>query len=190
MSATQVPLQPIAKGSVLKFWLAMAALVALAFAAATCTVSPLQGQTSPTGVNVRTVTEGTGDLLTLDDAAMVEYRGTKAADGELFDENIGSPTPMIAQGLIPGFAEAWTQMREGGTYRLFIPGEQAYGATPPPGAPFGPNEDLVFEVTIREVGRGMAPMVIAQRQQMQGGMVPPPTGDEGAPAPETETPTP
>ena len=183
MSATQVPLRPIAKGSLTKFWIAMAALVAIAFALATCTVTPLQGQTSATGVNVRVVEEGEGDPLTANDAAMVEYRGMIADSGEVFDENIGAPTPMISQGLIPGFAEAWTSMREGGTYRIFLPAEQAYGSSPPPGAPIPADADLIFEVTIREVARDIAPMLMQQRQQMMGGA---PAGPPAGEAPPTQ----
>ncbi|WP_343345159.1 FKBP-type peptidyl-prolyl cis-trans isomerase [Sphingomicrobium sp. XHP0239] len=197
MSATQVPLRPIAKGSLLKFWIAMAVLVALAFALATCSTSPLQGETSETGVNLRVLEQGEDEPMTLDDAALVEYVGSLAATGEVFEDTTGSPVPMYAQALVPGFAEVWTQMRPGGRYRLFLPAEQAYGSEVRPGSPIPPNSDLVFELTIVEVGRGIAPMLIAQQQQMQGGGGPPPTAPgegpppvEGAGPPPIGTPTP
>jgi FKBP-type peptidyl-prolyl cis-trans isomerase FkpA len=40
------------------------------------------------------------------------------------------------------------QMQKGGTYELFIPAEQAYGANPPPGAPQG---DLTFQVEVIDI---------------------------------------
>ena len=183
MSATQVPLRPIAKGSLLKFWIAMAVLVALAFALATCSTTPLKGQTSDTGVNVRVLEQGEGDLLTTDDAALVEYVGSLAATGEVFEDTTGAPIPMYAQMLVPGFGEAWTQFREGGRYRIFLPSDQAYGADVRPGSPIPPNSDLVFELHVVEVARGIAPMLMAQQQQMQSGIAPPPPVPDAGPAP-------
>lgn len=176
MSASQVPLRPIAKGSVAKFWAAMAVLVAIAFIVAHVSISPLKGETSESGVNIRVLEEGEGEPMTADDAAMVEYRGSLAATGEVFDENFGSPRPMIAEGLIPGFTEALLSMREGGRYRVFIPASQGYGAESP-GEAIPANSDLVFEVNVLEIGRGLAPLL---RQQMMG--PPPPT----APLPTTD----
>lgn len=185
MSATQVPLRPIAKGSLVKFWIAVIALVAVAFLIAKVSADPLRGITSDTGVNIRTLVEGEGDPMTAQDAALVEYRGELADNGEVFDENTGQPTPMIADGLIPGFAEALLQMRQGGEYRVFIPADQGYGSDVPPGGPIPPEADLVFNVKIVEIGRDLAPMIQAQRQQMMGGGIPPgaapPPQPEGVP---------
>ena len=75
------------------------------------------------------------------------------ADGTVFDDSArhGGPQPMIAGQVIPGFAEALTKMQKGGKYKIHIPGNLAYGATPPPGSPFGPNADLDFDVHIVQI---------------------------------------
>jgi FKBP-type peptidyl-prolyl cis-trans isomerase FkpA len=58
MTVTQVPLRPIAKGSLLKLWLAIAALVALAFGLA------YMGAGQFKTVTVDTVAAGAGPLIT------------------------------------------------------------------------------------------------------------------------------
>jgi FKBP-type peptidyl-prolyl cis-trans isomerase FkpA len=39
-------------------------------------------------------------------------------------------------------------MRPGGRRLLVIPGDEAYGANPPPGSGIQPNENLVFVVDL------------------------------------------
>jgi FKBP-type peptidyl-prolyl cis-trans isomerase FkpA len=70
---------------------------------------------------------------------------------EVSGERHGGPQPMIAGQVIPGFAEALTKMQKGGKYKIHIPGKLAYGETPPPGSPFGPNADLDFDVHIVQI---------------------------------------
>ena len=70
----------------------------------------------------------------------------------MFDTSEGrGPTPLIAGQVIPGFAEALTKMQKGGRYRIHMPSELAYGATPPPGSPIPPNADLEFDVHVVQV---------------------------------------
>ena len=144
---TRVPLQPIEKGSLTKLWLGVIVAVLLAGGLAWAAV--------PKGVEVETLTEGTGPSPAADDVVFVKYVG-KLADGTEFDRSQDVPLPVpgifpegnplpLAQ-MVPGFREGAMQMQKGGKYTLHIPADQGYGASPPPGAPIPANADLVFEV--------------------------------------------
>ena len=100
------------------------------------------------------------------DGVLVEYEG-RLADGTVFDDSArhGGPQPMIAGQVIPGFSEALMKMQKGGKYKIHIPGKLAYGESPPPGSPFGPNADLDFDVHIVQIVPNAALM-------NQGGEIP------------------
>ncbi|MFC3100314.1 FKBP-type peptidyl-prolyl cis-trans isomerase [Altererythrobacter lauratis] len=152
---TRVPLQPIASGSMMKFWLGVLIGAALAGAVAWFL-------TRPDTVDVEVITAGTGPSPQETDAVFVEYVG-KLADGTVFDQSPPRPeipeaiadlipegSYMELQGVVPGFREAILQMQKGGKYKVEIPAALAYGANPPAGSPIPPNADLTFEVTLHE----------------------------------------
>lgn len=150
MSVSQVPLRPIKKGSLVKLWLAIALLVALAFGIAKAGA----GQIST--VEVDTVTAGSGPLITEMDGVIIEYTG-RTEDGTVFDTTDGrGPAPFLVAQVVPGFREALTRMQQGGRYKIVIPGRLAYGANPPQGSPIGPNEDLAFDVHVLQVAPNAA----------------------------------
>jgi FKBP-type peptidyl-prolyl cis-trans isomerase len=91
--------------------------------------------------------EGTGAKPTMQSTVCVAYRGT-FADGTEFDADTCATFPV--SGLINGFAEGLTLMREGAVYTYYIPSALAYGKKGYPGA-IGPDEPLIFEVTLKEV---------------------------------------
>ncbi len=146
---TRVPLQPIAKGSLLKLWLGVLAAVVIAAAIAWAAI--------PKGVTVDTVTAGEGANPSIEDVVFVRYTG-RLADGTVFDQSQeGSwPVPGILPDgaalplgqMIPGFQEALTQMQKGGTYEVFIPSELGYGEDVPEGGPIPPNADLYFNIQL------------------------------------------
>jgi len=145
MSVTQVSLRPIARGSLVKLWLAIAVLVAIAYGVA------MMGAGKLTSVDVETVTAGTGPAITDMDGVIVEYTG-RTEDGTVFDTTDGrGPAPFLVAQVVPGFRQALTRMQSGGRYKILIPGRLAYGATPPPGGPIKPNEDLSFDVHVLQV---------------------------------------
>lgn len=181
---TRVPLQPIAKGSLIKLWLGVIAAVVLGAGIAWASV--------PAGVEVETLTAGTGPSPSASDVVFVKYVG-KLADGTEFDRSreLPFPTggiipdgmPMQVSGVVPGFAEGLQKMQKGGKYRLFIPSKSAYGATPPQGAPIPPNADLVFDVELvdfmSEADAQRRFQVLQQMMQAQQGGQP----NGAAPAP-------
>ena len=160
MSVTQVPIRPIARGSLVKLWLAIAALVVGAFFLAQLGTAPLRGETTASGIMFRTSEEGTGPFIQREDAALVEYVGT-FDDGEIFDAT-QQPVPMIPMAVIPGFAEAMMKMQQGGRYKFRLPPELGYGASPPPG--MKPDAALNFEVVVRQVAPGAGPALLQQQQ--------------------------
>ena len=174
----RVPLQPIAKGSLTKLWLGIIAALLVAAGVAWAA--------APKGVEVDTLVAGSGPHPSASDVVFVKYVG-KLEDGTEFDRSkeLPFPTggllpegmPMQVSGVVPGFAEGLQQMQKGGKYRLTIPSDKAYGATPPPGAPIPPNADLVFDVelvdfmTEADAQRRFEVLqqMMQQQQQKQGG---------------------
>ncbi|WP_427968463.1 FKBP-type peptidyl-prolyl cis-trans isomerase [Altererythrobacter sp.] len=146
---TRVPLQPIAKGSLTKLWLGI--IIALLIGAG------IAWAAIPKGVELDTITAGTGPNPGPEDVVFVKYTG-KLADGTEFDKSQDIPLPVpgiFPEGnplpldqMVPGFREGALKMQKGGKYTLHIPSEKGYGANPPPGAPIPPNADLEFEVEL------------------------------------------
>ncbi|HSG54678.1 MAG TPA: FKBP-type peptidyl-prolyl cis-trans isomerase [Paracoccaceae bacterium] len=152
---TRVPLQPIASGSLMKFFLGVLVGALLAGGVAWFLARPAS-------VDVDVVTAGEGPSPQEGDAVFVDYVG-KLEDGTVFDQSPPRPeipaeiAELIPQGsymelggVVPGFRDALMQMQKGGVYTVEIPAELAYGANPPAGSPIPPNSDLTFEVTLHE----------------------------------------
>ena len=168
---TRVPLQPIAKGSLAKFWLGV--LVGLLIAGIIAFVT-----TYEKGVSVDTVTAGTGANPTEDSVVFIDYVG-KLADGTEFDRSpppqplppalqniIPDGFPMELAGVVPGFREGMLQTQEGGVYTIEIPAAQAYGSTPPPGSPIPADADLTFDVTVHDIMSQEEFQQLVQQAQM------------------------
>lgn len=170
---TRVPLQPIAKGSLTKLWLGVAA--------AALAAGGLAFATMPRGVEVETIKEGTGAMPTTTDVVQINYKGS-LENGKVFDQGERAVFPV--DGVIPGFTQALVKMKKGGKYKVEIPAELAYGPqeqrNPQTGTVEIPaNSNLVFEIELidfksrAEVEAQMRAMQMMQ-QQMQGGAGAPP----------------
>ncbi len=110
------------------------------------------------GLQYEDVTVGTGATAKTGDSVLVNYTGS-LTDGTVFDSNIDpkfghvQPFPFTIGGgqVIAGWDEGVAGMKVGGTRKLLIPANLAYGATPPPGAPIPPNAALDFTVTLVKI---------------------------------------
>jgi FKBP-type peptidyl-prolyl cis-trans isomerase len=75
---------------------------------------------------------GSGRAAKANDCVVVKYYGTLAKDGSKFDENFtdatGFPFKLGTGAVITGWDEGLVGMKIGGTRRLVIPAEKAYGA--------------------------------------------------------------
>ncbi len=189
MSVTAVPIHPIKKGSLLRYWIAIA-LVALAGAAlawwGTKTVrfdhatdtqflannAKEKGVTqTQSGLQIQTVKAGEGASPTDTDIVLISYKGT-LRDGTVFDEN--PQAPMAVAGVVPGFSEALKKMQRGGKYKIWIPGKLGYGENPPSdpktGEPAIPaNATLIFDVELLDYkSRAEVEAMQKEAAKMQG----------------------
>jgi len=96
---------------------------------------------------------GTGATAKAGDCLQMKYYGTLATDGKLFDENYTKPTSLQLQlgtgQVIKGWDEGLVGLKEGGTRRLVIPADKAYGAQAMGEIPA--NADLVFVVKLVKI---------------------------------------
>ena len=106
---------------------------------------------TPSGLQYKTVTEGTGKSPKASDTVLVHYRGT-TIDGKEFDSSYkrNEPIEFPLSGVIPGWTEGVQLMKEGGKIQLFIPSNLAYGSRGAGGA-IGPDETLIFDVELLKV---------------------------------------
>lgn len=191
---TRVPLQPIAKGSMMKFWLGVLVGAALAGAVAWFT-------SRPPSIDIETIAEGEGASPVEGDVVFVDYTA-KLEDGTVVDQ---SPPPqevpeavahLVPKGaflevdsMIPGFRDALKQMQRGGKYTVEIPSELAYGSTPPPGSPIPADANMIFDVTLNDFMTQeelqersvQIQQIMMQQMQENGGQLPGAEG-QGAPA--------
>ena len=102
-------------------------------------------------VQIETIQAGAGPTIQSQDGVLIDYEG-RLESGKVFDTSAGKgPVPLLANQVIPGFAQALTRMQEGGRYKIHIPSKLGYGANPPAGGPIPPNANLDFEVKIVKV---------------------------------------
>lgn len=97
---------------------------------------------------------GTGAEVKLGDTLTLDYTGALAATGEIFESSKDTGQPVSFQlvegGLIQGWVEGVPGMKEGGTRRIVIPSDKAYGIAGSQGIPS--NSDLVFDITVHKIG--------------------------------------
>ena len=166
---TRVPLQPIAKGSLTKLWLGV---IAVALAAAAIAWISL-----PQSVKVVTVLAGKGVSPTVDDVALINYKGTLPS-GKVFDQQQRAVFPLAE--VVPGFTKALEQMQKGGKYKVHIPWQLAYGNKAAGAIP--PRTDLDFEIELLDFKSKQEIMAMqAQMQAMQQQMQAQPGGKGGIP---------
>ncbi len=107
-------------------------------------------KTTASGLQYQVLKEGTGALPTPNDMVVAHYTGT-LINGTKFDSSVdrGQPAEFPVQGVIKGWQEALQLMKVGSKWKLFVPAELAYGATPRPGIPG--NSVLIFEVELLDI---------------------------------------
>ena len=96
-------------------------------------------------------TVGTGAEVKSGATVSVHYTGAVAATGVIFQssKDFGTePVTFPLSGVIKGWTDGIPGMKVGGTRRLVIPAEMAYGANPPGGSGIPANADLVFDVEL------------------------------------------
>jgi FKBP-type peptidyl-prolyl cis-trans isomerase FkpA len=197
MSTTAVPIPPIPRSSLVKFWVGMGLIVAAAlglawwgtagvrmkYQAAEEFLAEAAGEdgvnASKSGLLFKVVRPGEGPSPTDDDVTLIKYKGT-LRDGTVFDQQEQAPMPVA--GVVPGFSEALKKMQVGGKYKMWIPPEIGYGMEdqkdPQTGQVRLPGGSvLIFEVDLLDF-KSRTEIEAAQQelQKQQGG-----AGGGGAP---------
>lgn len=93
--------------------------------------------------------EGNGEVVKEGATVTVNYTGAVAATGKIFESSLdaGQTVSFGLDQVIAGWTQGIPGMKVGGTRRLVIPAELAYGAqSPSPDIP--PNSALVFDVEL------------------------------------------
>ena len=94
--------------------------------------------------------EGTGIAPAATDTVEVNYEG-RLLDGTVFDSSYerGESIKFPLNGVIKGWGEGLTYVKEGGKIRLFIPSSLAYGERAT--GPIPANSTLIFDVELIKV---------------------------------------
>ncbi|MCR9173077.1 MAG: FKBP-type peptidyl-prolyl cis-trans isomerase [bacterium] len=104
------------------------------------------------GLQYEVIEEGEGEKPGPTSQVTVHYHGT-LIDGTVFDSSVkrGEPATFGVNQVIKGWTEALQLMPKGAKYRLYIPEDLAYGASPHPGGPIEPHMALIFDVELLEM---------------------------------------
>jgi FKBP-type peptidyl-prolyl cis-trans isomerase FkpA len=113
----------------------------------------------PTSVGIYTQTDlaiGTGAVAVTGRTATLNYTGwlydTGKPNGKGTQFQTGSFSFVLGSGqVIKGFDQGTSGMQVGGSRRLIIPPDLAYGTSPPAGSGIPVNATLVFEITLTAV---------------------------------------
>lgn len=108
--------------------------------------------TLPSGLQYKVIEQGTGESPTAANRVTVHYTG-KLIDGTVFDSSVerGQSAQFNVAQVIPGWTEGIQLMKVGAKYEFYIPPSLAYGEMGA-GELIGPNQALVFEVQLLQVG--------------------------------------
>ena len=104
--------------------------------------------TTPSGLQYKIITKGTGAIPADSSKVKVNYKGT-LIDGTEFDSSYkrNEPATFRANQVIKGWTEALTMMPVGSKWELYIPQDLAYGARET-GGQIKPFSTLIFEVEL------------------------------------------
>jgi FKBP-type peptidyl-prolyl cis-trans isomerase FkpA len=175
MSTTAVPIAPIKKGSLVKYWTGIALVLAAGGGLAywgTANVRQEYGDvvTTESGLRYKVLKTGEGKSPTDNDVVLIKYTGMLKG-GKIFDQN--PQAALAVTGVVPGFSEGLKIMQRGGQYRLWIPASLGYGPedqkNPQTGEVAIPGgSELIFDVDLLEYkSRAEVEAMQRQMQEMQ-----------------------
>lgn len=119
--------------------------------------------TTPSGLQYKILTKGTGEIPTASSEVIVKYEG-KLIDGTVFDSSYkrGDGTATFrANQVIKGWTEALTMMPVGSKWELYIPQELGYGERQA-GQQIKPYSALIFTVELVNIKKDEQPKVTTE----------------------------
>ena len=125
-------------------------------------------QVLPNGLIIQTIQAGTGGSPTSTDDVKADYillssQGDTIESSFQYKKQSGKEIPAFnLSGVIPGWTQGFPYLKKGGKYKLFIPGELAYGAQKG-------FESLCFYIEFHDFGKA-GTLLKPQPQQPQQGM--------------------
>jgi hypothetical protein len=112
-----------------------------------------EGEVLESGLAFVDFDPGSGDVAQVGDTIAVNYTGWLQDTGEMFDSSIPRPTTFEvtigAGGVIQGWEEGLPGMAVGGSRRLIIPADLAYGETGQGSIPG--SATLIFDITLVDI---------------------------------------
>ncbi len=104
----------------------------------------------PSGLRYEVVKAGNGTFPKATDTVTVHYTG-RLIDGTVFDSSVqrGQPAEFQLDQVIPGWTEGIQKVDKGGSIKLYIPPQLAYGDEGRPGIP--PSSTLIFDVELLDI---------------------------------------
>lgn len=112
-------------------------------------------KTTASGLQYEIINQGTGaQPQSAADQVTVNYKGT-LLDGTEFDSSYkrGTPATFGLNQVIAAWTEGLQLMKEGSTYRFFVPYNLGYGGREAPGGKIPAFSTLIFEVELIKVGQ-------------------------------------
>jgi len=114
---------------------------------------PADAIKTASGLAYKVLKQGTGtDHPAATDRVQVHYTGWQTT-GKMFDSSVkrGTPATFPLNGVIKGWTEGVQLMKEGDSFRFWIPADLAYGD--PPKRPGAPGGMLVFDIELLSIDR-------------------------------------
>lgn len=111
--------------------------------------TPQGKKTKVTELEIIDLVVGDGEEVPADATITAHYTGALASDGTIFESShdSGNPATFGLNQVIDGWTQGVPGMKVGGTRRLIIPSDMAYGGRRA-SAMIGPNSDLVFDIEL------------------------------------------
>ena len=110
----------------------------------------------PNGIVIKTIKEGNGPLVSLQNDVKVHYTLTTALgdtmESSRMPNQLGKIEPLpvsVGGGIIEGWSFALQNMKKGGIYKVFIPWQMAYGEEQG-------RQSLCFDMEIMDIGKSGA----------------------------------
>jgi FKBP-type peptidyl-prolyl cis-trans isomerase len=116
------------------------------------TLADFEPMASVTELQIIDTVEGTGEEVAEDTTITAHYTGALCKDGTIFQSShdSGEPVTFGLNQVIPGWTKGVPGMKVGGTRRLIIPSQMAYGPVRA-AANIPPNSDLVFDIELTAI---------------------------------------